>query len=444
MRREKKFARALLCALALVSNAVGAAAQEQVWVRQDAEKRGAEKIAQEVQVEKGRIMISPVPGGEPFPQENMVFSQQSDNSIMFISEMSFDGRNVKGSPYSADAVTETVMVLGDGNRITRTTTAKLYRDSEGRTRREQSLNGIGAWAASENAPQTIFINDPIAGANYVLNTKTQTAQKAMQFTFVRQPAGSAAASGGASNVRAERLNLEIKGGVLNGKATKRATPDYPAIARAAGAQGTVDVEVTVDEQGNVASAHAISGHPLLQQSAVEAARLWVFSPTLLQGKPVRVAGVITFNFALSGKDSEARPVASTLSATASGMMLRERAPEGEKAPKFPETQESLGKQAIEGVQAEGSRTTVTIPAGAIGNERPIQIVSERWYSSELQAVVMTRHSDPRFGETTYRLTNISRAEPDHSLFEVPAGFKITERGEMERHMMLKSPAPPQQ
>ncbi|HKR61036.1 MAG TPA: hypothetical protein VJS64_15055, partial [Pyrinomonadaceae bacterium] len=72
------------------------------------------------------------------------------------------------------------------------------------------------------------------------------------------------------------------------------------------------------------------------------------------------------------------------------------------------------------------RATITIPAGEIGNERPLEIVSERWYSAELQAVVMTRHTDPRFGETTYKLTNISRTEPDHSLFEVPAGFTMKE------------------
>ncbi|HEX8686715.1 MAG TPA: hypothetical protein VF654_09435, partial [Pyrinomonadaceae bacterium] len=60
----------------------------------------------------------------------------------------------------------------------------------------------------------------------------------------------------------------------------------------------------------------------------------------------------------------------------------------------------------------------------IGNERAIQITSERWYSPELQVVVMTRHSDPRFGETTYRLTNVTRAEPDRSLFEVPAGYAL--------------------
>ena len=88
--------------------------------------------------------------------------------------------------------------------------------------------------------------------------------------------------------------------------------------------------------------------------------------------------------------------------------------------------ESLGKQTIEGVEAEGTRTTVTIPADEIGNELPIQIVTERWYSPELQTVVMTRHRDPRFGETTYRLTNINRSEPARTLFEVPPDYTIKE------------------
>jgi hypothetical protein len=87
-------------------------------------------------------------------------------------------------------------------------------------------------------------------------------------------------------------------------------------------------------------------------------------------------------------------------------------------------EESLGKQLIEGIEAEGARTTITIPAGEIGNERPIEIISERWYSPELQTVVMTKHSDPRFGETVYRLTNISRSEPDASLFQVPSDYRI--------------------
>ena len=94
--------------------------------------------------------------------------------------------------------------------------------------------------------------------------------------------------------------------------------------------------------------------------------------------------------------------------------------------------ESLGKQTIEGVEAEGTRETFTIGAGEIGNEQPIQVVSERWYSPELQTVVMSRHSDPRFGETTFRLTNINRSEPARSLFEVPADYTVKEGPPMQR------------
>src|SRR2546428_6831103 len=74
--------------------------------------------------------------------------------------------------------------------------------------------------------------------------------------------------------------------------------------------------------------------------------------------------------------------------------------------------ESLGTQTIEGVTAEGARSTLTIPAGEIGNTLPIEIVDETWYSPELQINMMTKHRDPRSGETTYRLTNLSRSEPD--------------------------------
>jgi periplasmic protein TonB len=88
----------------------------------------------------------------------------------------------------------------------------------------------------------------------------------------------------------------ISGGVLNGKAISLPKPSYPAIARQAHASGTVVVQVTIDENGNVISAHAVSGHPLLQGVAVSAARGARFSPTKLSGQPVKVTGVITYNF----------------------------------------------------------------------------------------------------------------------------------------------------
>ena len=90
----------------------------------------------------------------------------------------------------------------------------------------------------------------------------------------------------------------VSGGVLNGKAISKPQPAYPPIAKAARASGTVTVQILVDESGRVVSASAVSGHPLLQQAAVAAARNARFSPTLLSGQPVKVSGVITYNFVL--------------------------------------------------------------------------------------------------------------------------------------------------
>ncbi len=91
----------------------------------------------------------------------------------------------------------------------------------------------------------------------------------------------------------------VSGGVLDGKAVSKPAPPYPQLAKASRAQGMVTVQVLVDEQGNVASAKAVSGHPLLQQAAVQAARNARFTPTLLSGQPVKVTGVITYNFVLN-------------------------------------------------------------------------------------------------------------------------------------------------
>ena len=81
---------------------------------------------------------------------------------------------------------------------------------------------------------------------------------------------------------------------------------------------------------------------------------------------------------------------------------------------------------MEGVEADGTRTTFTIPKGQIGNEQPLSIVSERWFSPALKVLVMSRQSDPRFGETTYRLANINRSEPSPALFEIPSDFTVEE------------------
>lgn len=251
-----------------------------------------------------------------------------DNTFIFIgTEMSFGRKVVKNAPYSAQAVTETVQTLGDGNRIVRKNTSNIYRDSEGRTRHDQTLGSIGPWAAAGEPQQTSFINDPVTRTHYVLDARSRTARKM----------------------------------------TLPEPPDKPAAPPAAPGRPAAPPAQREDKSGDVF--------------------------TIRIAPPGEMGG--------GGGTRIMKPMDK------------------------PKT-ESLGKQTIEGIEAEGTRNTITIPAGEIGNEQPIQIVSERWYSPELQTVVLSKHSDPRMGETTFRLTNITRSEPSRSLFEVPSDYTIKE------------------
>jgi hypothetical protein len=123
------------------------------------------------------------------------------------------------------------------------------------------------------------------------------------------------------------------------------------------------------------------------------------------------------------------PARGAVTATGGATMQWTMAAPADIAPPAPvgeRTSEILEPQTIEGVRADGTRTTVTIPAGAIGNELPIAIATERWYSPELKTVVLSRRSDPRFGETVFRLVNLVRGEPGADLFEIPAGYRLEE------------------
>jgi len=276
-----------------------------------------------------------------------------DANFMFLASESFGGKVVKGAPYSAEAVTETIQTLGDGNRIINRMTSAVYRDGEGRTRREQSLKLLGIPGVGEEPLQTIFINDPVAGVSYSLDSRSHTAHKSMplHFELGRKPGVPGTAAPG------EMQQFEFKvgpGGAANGRAMILTAP------------------------------------------------LGAAPPPGSQLPPPDTEEI---------RGTETGAVATYVFRTRTG-------------PNPNEVKEQLGKQNIEGVEAEGTRTTVTIPAGEIGNERAIEIVSERWYSPELQLVVMTRHIDPRSGETTYKLTNINRSEPAKSLFEVPADYTI--------------------
>src|SRR5215217_8171274 len=120
-----------------------------------------------------RVIQGPEGGPPPPP----------DGNFVFIASESFGGKVVKGAPYSGDAVTETIQTLSDGNRIVNRMTSSVYRDSEGRTRREQSLKALGGVGTGDEPLQTIFINDPVAGVTFSLDSRSHIAHKSAPFKF---------------------------------------------------------------------------------------------------------------------------------------------------------------------------------------------------------------------------------------------------------------------
>lgn len=364
---------------------------------------------------KGAVFHSQDATIHNFEGQNFTFARGGngqDFTYNFVSsEMSFDNKLVKGAPFSADIENETVKTLADGNRIVHKNAGSIARDSEGRMRRETTINAVGSFSGGE-AAKTVTIHDPIAGTMFMLEPQNRIARK---MGGVRSTAPQMMRTEVVSTGEAPK-KINVSNGVLQGTALKKAQPTYPPVAKAAKASGAVQVQITVSEEGKVIDAVAVSGHPLLRDAALDAARQWEFKPTELSGQPVKVQGTLTFNFTLAGEENN------SASNGEPNQMMKMR------APAFNANTESLGKQTMEGIEVEGKRTVTTIPAGAIGNERPIEIVSESWYSPELQTVIMSKRTDPTSGETNYRLTNIRRGDPDASLFQVPSDYTVKEGG----------------
>ena len=193
---------------------------------------------------------------------------------------------VKGAPYSGEGLTTVKLTMFDGTRMERTVTARFYRDSEGRVRREQTVLGLEALDPNKDVRATVTIVDPVADAIYTLIPGSKTAMRVSMSTM-------------------------------------RNAPRPPA------------------------------------------------PPTTQH--------------------------------------LREQ---------------DLGSKDIDGITAVGHRTITTIPAGQAGNDRPIEIIDERWESPALKVLLRSLHRDPRTGDVEYALTKISRGEPPASLFLVPAGYTI--------------------
>ena len=139
-----------------------------------------------------------------------------------------------------------------------------------------------------------------------------------------------------------------------------------------------------------------------------------------------------------GSAAEAKYFAATTGVGTGDVMFRNKEVARSKA--NPPTTENLGEQTIDGIQATGTRVTTTIPSGQMGNEQPITVTSERWYSSQLKAVVMTKHNDPWAGELKTQFTDVNNSEPDPSLFTVPSDYRIVD--DKMGPLSLQAPLPP--
>ncbi len=284
---------------------------------------------------------------------------QSAGPKMIAETTALTEKIVKGSPFSADAVNESVQLLADGNRIVHSSTNKLYRNSEGRFRREISGGSGGSFGSFYTVGPGITILDPVVGYRYLIDDQLKTA----------------------------RVNL------LNGKIGLLTTLNgtlkaSPAIAAQAVNEDKYKEEIAAADRARTEVRVAV---PAAVENSVNQ-KLYTELTAVTRAQSIAPSAVAGFS-----------PVSVT---------------------KYETRTEELGVQNIEGIDAAGTRTITTIPAGAIGNERPIEVIYEKWYSNELQLVVMSKHTDPRFGEQTYRLANIVRSEPDASLFEVPVGYKM--------------------
>lgn len=240
---------------------------------------------------------------------------------------------IKNAPFSGELLNECTQTLADGNRISQQTSSMIYRDGQGRIRREISVKTYDRINGGYRENKTIQVSDQFSGQNFTLNPQNHTA-----ITSTARP-----------------MNI----------------PTVP----------------------NNAPLGDKTGAPNAQTARI---------------LPVPIASL-----------SMGSPDASC------GSGLRMLSPQ---AGAVETKNESLGSQLVEGIAANGIRIIKTIPAGLIGNENPIEITYERWRSNELHIDVLIKSVDPRFGESTQRMTNINLGEPDASLFEIPQDYTVNSLG----------------
>jgi hypothetical protein len=271
---------------------------------------------------------------------------------------------IKNAPYSAEVISEKTQSLADGNQITKRSATQTYRDSAGRTREETRDD-------SGNV-RVVHVYDTVDGTRYVLNPSSKTATK----------------------ISTNKLRLDMQ---------KKLDEARTRLS---------DLRGRSDKPSGTARTHSqlsISG-----DAENEPVNVRVIS---INGETeVNVNGKVT-KFAAE-KDHMAQ-----LEAMKNMPMLNAFQDRGYAAKS---TTRDLGSRDFDGVRAEGKMTSYTIPAGEIGNRNPITVSTESWFSPDLQVTVYSKQSDPRYGDTVYRLANIKRNEPAMSLFGVPTDYTVKE------------------
>jgi hypothetical protein len=285
-------------------------------------------------------------------------------------------RVVKGAPYCADAVHETVQWLADGaggapNRIVRQQNSRLCRDGEGRTRQEVERGGR----------KLVYLRDPVTRESWVLDAERKTAR---------------------------RLGISLRGGDLLG-ADSSAWREYAERMREWARQMAES-----HRQGSTAPTPPAPPAPATPLSAPTAPVAPVAAPVVITR---------TDEGGTRTETREVRVMRVPGAASADWVMpapVHLRALQS--APRGAGSVTPLPPKELEGVRVNGERTSWVIEAGKVGNDKPITITREVWTSPELMLTVSSRDFDPRSGEVNYRLVNVKRGEPDAALMKVPAEF----------------------
>lgn len=302
---------------------------------------------------------------------------------------------ISGKPYSA--VARTVEYSPDGVHVDQSQSDRVYRDDMGRTRREI------------NSGKTVIIMDPVAGQGYNLQTESKTAMK--RTLVPARQTSVALQAGNIAPINLKIMNQSMK--VL-----------YETVAKYAGLNVLWDPEIQlpVKSQFNLNLSDATIEQALDSLGAMTGTWYKALNPTTIY---------------VTNDNPVKRAAASAMPVTAPEMSIVEAAREqanrmsgggrgGNAAAKV--TVDDLGIQTVNGVAAQGVRTTSIIPTGTFGNDHDLKSVTERWVSEDLHVLVKSVYTDSRTGSTVYDLINISQAPPDPALFQVPAGFTVQEGG----------------